>query len=328
MTSIRHLNTSGVLAACLAAAAAWGCGGESPPAAAPVASAPPAVSTPPAPPPPAPVASASAAPAAPPPAATPVPGATGELADAEEHRRHHGGGISMLLAMSLRDLELTADQKAAVDKIHDDLKDKMAPVRAADRELATILADGVAAGKVDKAKVDKAVDKVVAEAQKVRAATGDALVRLHTALTPAQRADSIDKLKGHFEKWKAAHGQDESDDAQHRSGHLLALVRDLSLTQDEAQKIKAAFKAQMKGAKPQDSDHKDVQDHLKAFETAFKADKFDPKTASSANADKHMARWGASRRATLLEVAAPVLTPDQRTKLADMIRPKADEAGK
>ena len=228
--------------------------------------------------------------------------------------------------MSIRDLELSADQKATVEKIHSDLVEKMAPVRAADKELATVLADGVAAGAVDKAKADKAIEKLVAQAQKTREATVDALVRLHAALAPAQRAELIDKLKGHFEKWKAAHGEDESDDT-HQAGHLLALVRDLSLTQDEATKIKAAFKAQMKGAKP-DHEHKEVQDHMKAFDAAFKAEKFDPKLPSSATADKHMAKWGASRRAGFLEAAAPILTPDQRTKLAQMIRPPADEASK
>ncbi len=251
------------------------------------------------------------------------------MADAEEHRKHHGGGVSMLIAMSIRDLDLTADQRTTVDKIRSDLMEKMAPVRAADRELGTVLADGVAAGNVDKAKADKAIDKVVAQAQKLRDGTADAIGRLHAALTPAQRGELVDKLKAHFDKWKAAHGQDESEDKEHRSGHLLALVRDLSLSQDEADKIKAAFKAQTKAAKQApDHEHKDVQDHLKAFETAFKADKFDAKTVSSANADKHMARFGASRRATFLEAAAPILTPDQRTKLADMIRPKADEGSK
>jgi Spy/CpxP family protein refolding chaperone len=257
----------------------------------------------------------------------PGPGG-GEVADAEEHRRHHGGGISMLIVMSIRDLDLSADQHAAVDKIHSELMEKMATVRAADRELATVLADGVAAGAVDKAKADKAVDKVVAQAQKVREATGDAIGRLHDALTQAQRAELIDKLQAHFDKWKAAHGQDESEDKEHRSGHLLALVRDLSLSQDEAQKIKAAFKAQMKAGGKQDHEHKEVQDHLKAFEKAFKADKWDPKAPSSAGADKHMARFAASRRAMFFEAAAPILTPDQRTKLAQMIRPDADESAK
>src|SRR5580704_6856869 len=144
-----------VLGACAVALGSIACGGWRPPAAAPVASAAPPVASAPAPATPAPPPVASAAPP-PAPAAAPSEGGTGEVADAEEHRRHHGGGVSMLIAMSIRDLDLTADQKTAVEKVRSDLIEKMAPVRAADRELATILADGVAAGSVDKAKADKA----------------------------------------------------------------------------------------------------------------------------------------------------------------------------
>ncbi len=246
------------------------------------------------------------------------------MEDAAEHRHHHGGGVTTLIAMSIRDLDLSADQKDKIEKIRADIKDKMAPVRAADHDLSTVLADGVAAGKVDKAKADQAVDKVVAQAQKLHDATVDALGKLHDTLNTAQRTELVEKLKGHFEKWKAAHGEDEADEKEHKSGHLLALVRDLNLSQDEAQKIKTAFQAQVKG-KRQDHEHKDVLDHLQAFGAAFKADKFDAKKVTSAAADKHMARFAASRRAIFLEVAAPVLTPDQRTKLAEMIRTHAGE---
>ncbi len=104
---------------------------------------------------------------------------------------------------------------------------------------------------------------------------------------------------------------------------MLALVRDLGLTQAQADKIKAGFKDKMK-ASPQDHAHKEVQDHLTAFGTAFKADTFDAKKlAGGKAADGHIAKWGATRRARFLEVAAPVLTPDQRTKLAQQIRDRA-----
>jgi hypothetical protein len=36
-----------------------------------------------------------------------------------------------------------------------------------------------------------------------------------------------------------------------------------------------------------------------------------------------MAKWGATRMERFLEAAAPVLTPDQRTTLADMLRKNA-----
>ena len=103
-------------------------------------------------------------------------------------------------------------------------------------------------------------------------------------------------------------------------------MRDLGLTQEQADKIKAGFHDKMKAA-PQDHAHKEVQDHLTAFATAFKADTFDAKkVAGGKAADGHIAKWGATRRARFLEVAAPVLTPDQRTKLAQQIRDHAAKA--
>jgi Spy/CpxP family protein refolding chaperone len=253
--------------------------------------------------------------------------------DAAEHRHHHGGGVTMLIEMSIHELTLTDDQKAKIEKARADLREKMKPVRAADKDFANVLADGVAAGKVDKAKTDAAIDKLVAQSLKLHDAAADSLVQLHDALTSAQRAELVDKVQANFEKWKAAHGKDEADEKEHRSGNLLALVRELNLSQDEAQKIKAGLQEKMKAAKPteknakhaMDHDHKDVTDHMAAFATAFKADKFDPKKVSSAKADEHMARFAAARRALILEVAAPILTADQRTKLADMIRKHHEE---
>jgi Spy/CpxP family protein refolding chaperone len=243
-----------------------------------------------------------------------------------QHRERHHGGVQGLIVMSLKDLDLTADQQTAVEKIKTDLMASMEPARAAEKDFANTLADGVAAGKLDKSKDDAAINKLVAAVQNANAASATALNSLHAALTPPQRAKLVDELQDHWEKWKAAQGKDEADEKEHRNGHMLALVRDLSLTQDQADKIKAAFKDKMKAA-PQDHTHKEVQDHLAAFGTAFKADTFDAKkVAGGKAADGHIAKWGATRRARFLEVAAPILTPDQRTKLAQQIRDRAAKA--
>jgi Spy/CpxP family protein refolding chaperone len=232
----------------------------------------------------------------------------------------------MLVAMSLRDLELSAEQRAAVDKIRADLVAKMEPARAAGKDLANTLADGVAAGAVNRTKADAAVNKLVTQVQGLHDASLTALDQLHAALNAQQRAALVDSLQSHFEKWKEAQGKDEADDKQHRAGHLLALVRDLGLSKEQAEKIKTKFRDQMKGS-PQDQQHKEVKDHLAAFATAFKADTFSAKSLTKAKAaNAHLARWGATRMERFLEAAAPVLTPDQRTKLASQIRDQANRA--
>jgi Spy/CpxP family protein refolding chaperone len=290
------------------------------------------------PPPPPPAASVAPAPtdiataAAPtttaaPTAAPAAPTGTPEQAEGEQHRRRHGGMLS-LIAMSLHDLDLSDDQKAAVEKIRSDLVTKLAPVRTAGADFANVLADGVAAGAVDRAKADKAIDKLVKAAAGVHDASADAINQLHAVLNTQQRATLVDKLSVHWENWKEAQGQDEQDQPKdkpkNRNGHMLALVRDLGLSNDQAQQIKTKFQALMK-ANPQDHAHKEVQDHLKAFGTAFKADSFDAKklpTATAANT--HMAKWGATRMARFLEAAAPVLTVDQRAKLSQQIRARGN----
>ena len=145
----------GVLA-CEPEGAAPGAAAPPPPSAS-VAVAPP----PPAPPPPAP----PPAPA-PPPVAAPPPGAGGgEMAEGDEHREHHHGGVLGLIAMSIKDLDLSADQKDQIEKIRADLVAKMDPARAAGKDLANVLADGVAAGKIERPKADAAVNKLVTQVQ-------------------------------------------------------------------------------------------------------------------------------------------------------------------
>jgi Spy/CpxP family protein refolding chaperone len=259
-----------------------------------------------------------------PPVAAPPPDPQGvEIAEGQHARQQHHGGVMSLVVLSLKDLDLSADQQAAVEKIGTDLLASMEPARTAEKDYANTLADGVAAGKVDRTKVDASITKLVTQVQSAHDASLAALNQLHTTLNAQQRAKLVDELHDHWEKWKEAQGHDEADDKQHHSGHLLALVRELGLSQEQAEKIKAAFHDKMKAA-PQDQAHKEVQDHLTAFATAFKADTFDAKkVAGGKAADGHIAKWGATRRARFLEAAAPILTPDQRTKLAQVIRDHA-----
>jgi hypothetical protein len=63
---------------------------------------------------------------------------------------------------------------------------------------------------------------------------------------------------------------------------------------------------------------------MAALSTAFKSDKFDAKkVAGGKAASGHMAKWGATRMVRFVEVALPVLTPEQRTGLAAVLRERA-----
>jgi len=112
----------------------------------------------------------------------------------EHHRHHHHGGVTMFIAMSLDSLGVSPEQKAAIEKIQSDLYAKMEPARAAEQNLANVIADGIAAGGADAAKVNAAVSDVATAAAGIHEATIDALNQLHDKLTPDQRVALMDKV--------------------------------------------------------------------------------------------------------------------------------------
>lgn len=278
--------------------------GETPPApsasaAAPVASAAPTAST-------APVASAQETTAA-------DEAMDDELRD--YHRRHHHGGVTMFISMAIDTLGLDPAKTQQVSKIQSDLQAKMAPAREAERDLHGAIADGVAAGKIDTTRVDAAVAKVGSLSASIDAATVDSLTQLHDALSPVERAALVDKVKAHGEVWHKVN-TDEKAGSTEKGTPLARLTVLLTLTPDQVSKIADALSAEVP-ATPK-NDPKPVDAQIQAFGAAFVADKFDPKSLgpTATAAAGHIARHGAARLARFYEAVTPVLTADQRTKLA------------
>jgi Spy/CpxP family protein refolding chaperone len=233
----------------------------------------------------------------------------------EFHRHHHHGGLTMFIAMSIDTLGLDAAKKAQVDKIQSDLHTKMQPARDAEHDLLSTIADGVAAGKIDTAKVDAAVAKVTTASAGIHNATTDALTQLHDTLSPAERLALVDKVKGHWEIWHKAN-IDEKSSAKDKGTRLAKLTERLALTPDQVDKITTALGTDP-AVTPQ-TDPKPVDTYVNSFATAFVADKFDPKALApqATAAAGHIAKHGAARTAKFYEAVTPVLTADQRTKLA------------
>jgi Spy/CpxP family protein refolding chaperone len=240
------------------------------------------------------------------------------------HRTHHHGGVTMFISMAIDTLGLDPAKKTAVEKIQTDLHAKMAPARDAEHDLISMLADGVAAGKIDTAKVDAAVAKAATASAGVHAATMDAITQLHDALAPAERAALVDKVKAHAEVWHKVN-LDEKPASKEKDSHLAKLTTFLSLTPDQVDKITTALAPDVP-VTPQ-TDPKPVDAYITAFGTAFTADKFDPKSlaAPATAAAGHMARHGGARMARFYEAVTPVLTPEQRAKLAAHIRERLDD---
>jgi Spy/CpxP family protein refolding chaperone len=239
----------------------------------------------------------------------------------EHHRYHHHGGVTLFIAMSLDTLGVSPEQRAAVEKIRTDLHTWMDPARRAEQNLMAMLAEGLAAGSIDAATVDAGVTQVTVAAATVHDASAYALNELHNVLTPAQRGALVDKVESHWALWQKANAE-EAGPTRQEGGHLAVLATDLRLTADQVDKIRAGLGDGMKSVPRLDP--QEIAAHLRAFGDAFRSEKFDANeltTASSANA--HMIDWGATQMAHFVETVNPVLTPDQRAKLAQRLREHA-----
>jgi Spy/CpxP family protein refolding chaperone len=262
---------------------------------------------------------------------SPVPAnaASGDTADDElvadlneHHRHHHHGGVTMLLALSLDNLGLPPEQQAVVAKIQADLFAGMEPARVGARDVLTALADGMAAGTIDEARVNAAITEIERASGLVHEATVDALNRLHAALTPPQRAALVDKMEAHWAVFRQANAGDEQGAKDRTSGHLAELTADLGLSADQGSQIAASFQARMRAA-PGAMDAAAMDAHMQRF-AAFRSDTFDAKTLTGGGAvNANLAARGAARMARFYEAAAPVLTPEQRAKLALSLREHA-----
>lgn len=259
---------------------------------------------------------------APPPATAGAAGDDDVLAGLfEHHRYHHHGGALLFIAMSVDTLGVSPEQRATVDKISTDLRAALAPARTAEQNLEVQLADGLAAGTFDRAKIDTAVAQVAAAAATAHDGATTALNNLHAALTPPQRAALVDKVESHWAVWQKAN-TDAGDKGD--GDHLAALAKDLELTPEQVTKIRAGLGD---SARNQRLDPQEMSAHVQAFGEAFRGDSFDATKAPAADsANQHLAGWGAAHLARFFEAVSPVLAADQRAELVAQLRDHANHS--
>jgi Spy/CpxP family protein refolding chaperone len=243
-----------------------------------------------------------------------------------DHHRHHHGGVAMFLSMSLDSLGVPDGERADIEKIQTNLMSKEQPVHAAQQNVLSVLADGVAAGKVDTKKLDAAIAQVETASAAAESASADALNQLHTTLSPLERQALMDKLNAHWGVWKQANAEETQKPNGKNVDRLGVLTTDLALTQDQANQIKAATANAATNDKAPKLDPNDVDAHLKTLTASFESETFDVKTLNGVPfGDAHLASRGERSMASLYAAAAPILTADQRTKLAQKLRDHATQ---
>ncbi|MGA7120044.1 MAG: hypothetical protein WBY94_08105 [Polyangiaceae bacterium] len=252
-------------------------------------------------------------------ALVPVGAAFAQDASTEQQRqpRAHRGG---LLAAALQLDSLTADQRTAIEGLKAQRRASAVPVRAANAQVLTILAQEVEQGAVDPKALAPALSAEDSAAAAESAAEESAMKQLHALLTPAQRGQLVDAVE-------ASAGQAPGDRGGahhgHRSGNRGgegAWGAKLGLTPEQKAKIAAnlaAEKAEQAGqAGAVDGGSRTHEAALAARRQAlesFRGDSFD---AAALVRVQHRG----DRIEKIAEAMVPVLTPAQRATWASGLR--------
>ena len=212
---------------------------------------------------------------------------------------HGGGHRKGLVGAALKLGSLTPDERTQIDQLVAQHRQAAGPVRQADAQVLELLAQQVFADKMDPQALAPglAVERAaVAQERSVDAAT---LSQLHSILTPAQRGELVDGIEARF----AAGGGAARAGAWTGDGKL-------GLSEPQRQQIRANLQA----SRP--SDAAAPRGQMRAALESFRGDAFAPSA---------LARPGdrGDREVRLTQAMLPVLTPNQRSTYADMLRHRA-----
>ncbi|MBV9946169.1 MAG: hypothetical protein JOZ69_04915 [Myxococcales bacterium] len=237
---------------------------------------------------------------------------------------HHGRGHREgLLRQALELDSLTADQRTAIEGLIQQRHDAQAPVRSADAQLLTALAQQVEQASIDTQALTPALQAENGAAAAASSVERDTLNRLHGILTPAQRNQLVDGIEAKFAHRRGPSGRDGGAEKGHGWGlggrfeGLREKAAKLGLSQDQKAQIAANLRNERgDGGGPS---REDFMAHMKERHDAlesFRGDSFD------ASALVRVERRGEFAE-KLAKAMVPVLNPSQRSTLAGELRARA-----
>ncbi len=239
------------------------------------------------------------------------------------HRYHHRGGVIEFVAMGLDTLSVDARTNAQVDKLQAELTSCLAPTRELERKLLLTVADGIAAGKLARTgAVDDSILQLTNSATAQADCKPDVLNQLHALLSPAEREALVDKVEAHWEVWQKVNDDEAEARGHEQSGRLAELTTDVGLTPAQAEAVATMLETSRAKA-PTHFDRANAQMRVQAFVTNFPKETFDAKTVIPQR-DEQLVTHGATRLVRFYEAVTPMLTAEQRQKLATHLREHAN----
>ncbi|MBX3260806.1 MAG: Spy/CpxP family protein refolding chaperone [Labilithrix sp.] len=222
-------------------------------------------------------------------------------------------GARKVFDKALADVELRPDQEEAVKELKSEAKERRAPLKEAKRELVLAVADQIEKGKIDRCELKDEIEKVASATAKARPGDRAAMEKLHSILDHDQRGRFVDALKKHWEEHKKSYEAGAMTDK---------LARELDLNDEQKDKVRQILSGlkEIAEAEPAHEEHRAMWSRILE---AFKGDHFDlDEVAPSKDvAEKTTKRIEA--RLWAGEALLPVLNDEQRGKLADKLRSKA-----
>ncbi|HTB77650.1 MAG TPA: Spy/CpxP family protein refolding chaperone [Polyangiaceae bacterium] len=231
---------------------------------------------------------------------------------------HHKGHRMGLVGAALKLDSLTPAQRTAIEQLAQTRRTAEVPVRQADAQVLTVLAQQVEQASINRAALAPTVSARETAAVAARNVDLDTVQKLHDLLTPAQRGQLIDGIEAGFQGHTPGHA--DAGAGGHRGGHLGMIAKKLGLTDQQKAQIASNLRAERQ-AEGTPAQHPDFRGAGKAWLDSFRGDSFNA-SASAANVPAMMERR-ANRMEDLMTAAVPVLTPAQRSELANHLRTRA-----
>jgi len=291
---------------------------------------PPAVAPPPA----APATGAPVAPAAPAAQAASAPNVA-EEANAPEPKKpnlNHRHPLVALFLASVDSLDMTAQQKAAIDGVKADLLMHAEVPKEPRRTLEADVLAAVNAGKFDQPKIDADMRAMASAVAATQPAMQDDLNHLHRALNPEQRKKLVEIIRGKAKEMHAhgmamhehghAHAAHDAKSGEHEHQDPLAkLGEELSLTPEQSTKIRAKVEALVNAQQAaMKNKMAAAQKQMEAVATAFITEKFDAKKLGIGTQAPELVKTVVTERVQFVQAVLPELTPEQRSKFAAHIQ--------
>ena len=236
---------------------------------------------------------------------------------AADHESHGPPGADLLLQAALHHLDLTAEQRAAIESAAHGLGHEA----VIDRAMLADVAAGVRAGRLDEVRLLAKLDAASPRVDRT-AALAQALDTLHATLTADQRRALVDQIAKHMEEHAQEHG------ARHGGPDAMLehLLGGIELTGDQRASIDAIVANASKesdqslSSASMEAVHKDLAARLQSFAS----DRFDAAGFAGAMAASPLDLHTHVQRALhVLGQILPVLTPAQREALATRIESMA-----